>query len=171
MHKADIYRYWFPQSNATTADVLLRDLDLDARTFVRVLCQPANLKRDYLEHGDRTNKTIAIKYKVVYLLSIAIFTFELEPLWRSKSNYLAIWIANLSKTVIASAKMHKDERIYRILCFPSNALIADVLRRDLNLDSLTIVRIVFILAKFEREYLANGDIFRLIHITYVDCHI
>ena len=77
--------------NATTADVLLRALDLDSRTFVRVLCQPANLKCDYLETvTDRKNKIIAIKYKVVYGRSIAIFAFDLEPLARPKSNYLAI---------------------------------------------------------------------------------
>ena len=40
----------------------------------------------------------------------------------------------MSTTVIASVKMHKDERIYRILFSPSIALIADVPRRDLDLD-------------------------------------
>ena len=97
---------------------------------------------------ERTNKTIAIKYKVVYGLSIAIFSFDLEPLGRPNSNYLAVWIANLSKTVIVRAKMHKNERIYRKWFSPSNALIVDVLLGDIDLDSITIVRILCILAKF-----------------------
>ena len=66
--------------------------------------------------------------------------------------------------------MHKDEKISIIWFSPSNELIADVLLRDLDLDSITIVRILCIVAKFEREYLENGDIFRHIPIAikYVD---
>ena len=52
MHKNDIYR-WFLPSNATIADVLLRDLDLESRTFVRALWVQTNYKREYLENGDR----------------------------------------------------------------------------------------------------------------------
>ena len=78
----------------------------------------------------------------VGLWQIAIFGVAPDPLWRSRSNYLAVWIANLSKTVIASVKIHKDERIDRIWLSPSNAHIADVLLRYLDLDSITRVPIL-----------------------------
>ena len=83
---------------------------------------------------DRKNITITIKHKVVYGLSIAVFTFDLDPLWRSTSNYRPIWIANISKMERASAKMH-NHNICRYRFSLSNATIVDILARNLNLDS------------------------------------